>query len=120
MYRATTSAPARDFRRAGLIKGLSLSLLADSIRWRAYKSLSNIPLTEVFSEDIINGLKLLNTKVAAKALRISARRVRALIEAGTLSAHRIGREYAIEASALTGVRTYGKPGRPPKKLSLKK
>lgn len=45
-------------------------------------------------------------------LGISARRVRGLIEAGTLSAHRIGREYAIEAGALKGVRIYGKPGRP--------
>lgn len=82
--------------------------------------MSNLPLTEVYRKDIIKDLQLLNTKDAAKALRISARRVRALIEAGTLQAHRIGREYAIEASALTGVRTYGKPGRPPKKLSLKK
>ncbi len=82
--------------------------------------MSNLPLTEVYWKDIIRDLQLLNTKDAAKALRISARRVRALIEAGTLQAHRIGREYTIEASALTGVRTYGKPGRPPKKLSLKK
>jgi excisionase family DNA binding protein len=57
-------------------------------------------------------LKLLNTSEVAKMLGISARRVRGLIEAGTLSAHRIGREYAIEAAALKGVRIYGKPGRP--------
>ncbi len=57
-------------------------------------------------------MKLLNTAEAAEALGVSARRVRALIDAGTLAAHQIGREYAIEESALNAVRTYGKAGRP--------
>lgn len=59
-------------------------------------------------------MKLLNTTQAAEALGVSARRIRAMIEAGTLAAHQIGREYAIEESALASVRTYGKAGRPPK------
>ena len=59
-------------------------------------------------------MKLLNTSQAAEALGVSARRVRAMIDAGTLPAHRIGREYAIEVSSLSKVKTYGKPGRPSK------
>jgi excisionase family DNA binding protein len=59
-------------------------------------------------------MKLLNTAEAAKLLGVSARRVRALIDAGKLTAHQLGREYAIEESALETVRTYGKAGRPPK------
>jgi excisionase family DNA binding protein len=59
-------------------------------------------------------MKLLNTSQAAEALGVSARRIRAMIDAGTLHAHRIGREYAIEESALSTVKTYGKPGRPSK------
>jgi excisionase family DNA binding protein len=60
-------------------------------------------------------MKLLNTTQAAEALGVSARRIRAMIDEGTLPAHRIGREYAIEESALSKVTTYGKPGRPTKK-----
>jgi len=59
-------------------------------------------------------MKLLNTNQAAAQLGVSARRVRALIAAGTLAAHPIGREYAIEEKALEAVKVYGKPGRPPK------
>lgn len=65
-------------------------------------------------------MKLLNTTQAADALGVSARRIRAMIEAGTLVAHQIGREYAIEESALASVRTYGKPGRPPKEKTVSK
>src|SRR5215510_10264338 len=43
-------------------------------------------------------MKLLNTNQAAERLGISARRVRALIAAGTLKAHHIGQEWAIEES----------------------
>lgn len=59
-------------------------------------------------------MKLLNTAQAAEALGVSARRIRAMIDAGTLPAHRIGREYAIEATSLPSVRTYGRAGRPSK------
>lgn len=59
-------------------------------------------------------MKLLNTNQAAEVLGVSARRIRAMIDVGTLPAHRIGREYAIEESALSTVKTYGKAGRPPK------
>jgi excisionase family DNA binding protein len=57
---------------------------------------------------------LLNTAQVAERLGISVRRVRALIAEGTLKAHQLGREYAIEESALASVTVYGKAGRPPK------
>jgi excisionase family DNA binding protein len=57
-------------------------------------------------------LKLLNTKDAAKKLGISPRRVRELIDDGTLTAQRVGREWVIEESALAGVVVYGVKGRP--------
>lgn len=60
-------------------------------------------------------MKVVTTKEAAKKLGVSDRRIRALIAAGKLPAHQLGREYAIEESALDSVRTYGVAGRPPKK-----
>ncbi|MDX2044576.1 MAG: helix-turn-helix domain-containing protein [Acidobacteriota bacterium] len=59
-------------------------------------------------------MNLLNTNQAAERLGVSVRRVRALISEGTLRAHQLGREYAIEESALADVKVYGKPGRPAK------
>jgi len=59
-------------------------------------------------------MKLLTTKDAAEKLGVSVRRVRALITEGKLKAHQLGREYAIEESALNSVQTYGKSGRPPR------
>jgi len=59
-------------------------------------------------------VELLTTKQAAERLGVSERRIRAMIKEGKLRAHQLGREYAIEETALKGVRTYGKPGRPPK------
>lgn len=59
-------------------------------------------------------MKLLNTAEAADKLGVSVRRVRQLIAEGKLPAHHLGRDYAIEESALSSVRTYGKPGRPAK------
>lgn len=59
-------------------------------------------------------MNLLSTNQAAEQLGISARRVRMLIEEGTLTAQQIGREWVIEAHALAGVKVYGKAGRPPK------
>ncbi len=57
-------------------------------------------------------MRLLTTKEAATKLGVSVRRVRALISEGKLKAHQLGREYAIEESALNSVQTYGKSGRP--------
>lgn len=69
-------------------------------------------------------IKILTTKQAAERLGVSVRRVQALITAGTLKALKLGREYAIEESALSGVKVYGKRGRPPatkgRKRSAKK
>jgi excisionase family DNA binding protein len=59
-------------------------------------------------------MKLFTTKQAAEKLGVSERRVRALITEGKLKAHQLGREYAIEESAIEDVKTYGKAGRPPK------
>jgi excisionase family DNA binding protein len=59
-------------------------------------------------------MKLINTTEAAEALGVSVRRVRQLIAEGKLQAHNLGRDYAIEASALESVKVYGKPGRPPR------
>jgi hypothetical protein len=36
-----------------------------------------------------------------------------MIDEGKIAAHRLGRDYAIEESALEGVTIYGKAGRPP-------
>lgn len=59
-------------------------------------------------------MKLLNTTEAAEKLGVSVRRVRQLISDGKLEAHNLGRDYAIEESALAEVKTYGKAGRPSK------
>jgi len=59
-------------------------------------------------------MTLLTTKQAADRLGVSDRRIRMLIKDGQLRAHQLGREYAIEESALEGVKVYGKPGRPRK------
>lgn len=68
---------------------------------------------------IKRSMRLLTTNEAAEKLGISARRVRALITAGTLKAHQLGREYAIEEGALAHVTVYRKPGRPPKAAKKK-
>jgi excisionase family DNA binding protein len=59
-------------------------------------------------------MKLLNTSEAAEKLGVSIRRVRQLIAEGKITAHNLGRDYAIEESALAQVKIYGKAGRPPK------
>lgn len=58
-------------------------------------------------------MKLLNTTEAAERLGVSVRRVRQLIAEGKISAHNLGRDYAIEESILATVKVYGKAGRPP-------
>lgn len=65
-------------------------------------------------------MKLLNTTQVAGKLGVSVQRVRQLIESGALRAHQLGREYAIEESALDKVKVYGKPGRPPKQEATAK
>lgn len=65
-------------------------------------------------------MKLLNTSQAAAALGVSERRVRALIAEGKLIAQKVGRDYAIEESALKSVKIYGKAGRPTKSDQNKK
>ena len=59
-------------------------------------------------------MKLLSTKEAAASLGVSARRIRAMIAEGKLTAQKVGRDYAIEETALKSVTVYGKAGRPPK------
>ena len=65
-------------------------------------------------------MKLLNTTQVAERLGLSVQRVRQLIESGALQAQQLGREYAIEESALEKVKVYGKPGRPPKQQATAK
>lgn len=60
-------------------------------------------------------MKIISTAEAATRLGVSERRIRSLIAEKKLPAHRLGRDYAIEESALTDVKVYGKAGRPPKK-----
>ena len=57
---------------------------------------------------------LLTTKEAAKELRLSVRRIQALIGTGKLPAQKIGRDWIIRKADLDLVRVR-KPGRPPKK-----
>lgn len=64
-------------------------------------------------------MKLLNTSQAAEVLGVSERRVRALIAEGNLEAQKVGRDYAIEESALKSVKTYGKSGRPSQSVQKK-
>ena len=64
-------------------------------------------------------MKLLNTKEAAAVLGVSERRIRAMIAEGKLAAQKVGRDYAIEESALKSVTVYGKAGRPPKSATRK-
>jgi excisionase family DNA binding protein len=64
-------------------------------------------------------VKLLNTSQAAEELGVSERRVRALILEGKLVAQKVGRDYAIEESALKAVKVYGKAGRPAKSVQSK-
>ena len=77
-------------------------------------STENFCLTYIYFWVIKVNVNLLNTTQAAKRLGISARRVLALIGEGKLAAQKVGRDYAIQESALSSVKVYGKPGRPPK------
>src|SRR5438046_6598596 len=59
-------------------------------------------------------MTLLNTQQAADRLGVSVVRIRQLIRAGKLEAQNLGRDYAINETALASVTVYGKPGRPKK------
>lgn len=63
-------------------------------------------------------MKLLTTKEAAARLNITSRRVVALIQAKTLPAEKIGRDYLIKEKDLDLVANR-KAGRPRKKQSIK-
>jgi excisionase family DNA binding protein len=56
--------------------------------------------------------KLITTAAVAEELGVTPNRVRALIQAGRLEAHQVGREWLIERAAVDAVRQR-KPGRPP-------
>jgi excisionase family DNA binding protein len=58
-------------------------------------------------------MELLTTSQAAKKLKVTPRRVIALIEAGRLPASKLGRDYVIQAADLARVKDR-KPGRPRK------
>lgn len=65
-------------------------------------------------------MALLNTQQAAEKLGVSAIRIRQLIRAGKIVAVNLGRDYAIEESALDGVVVYGKSGRPSRTVAMKR
>ncbi len=62
-------------------------------------------------------MKILNTQEAAEKLGVSLRRVQQMITQGSLPAEKVGRDYVILEKDLSGVKTYGKPGRPPKETA---
>lgn len=61
----------------------------------------------------MNDEAMLTTSEVAERLKVSMRRVRALIEAGRLPSKQFGRDHLIKESDLKLV-TIRKPGRPPK------
>jgi excisionase family DNA binding protein len=62
-----------------------------------------------------NKTTLLTTQQVADALGVTQRRIRALIAAGRLRAHQVGRTWVIRPSSVAALRRMGRrPGRPPK------
>ena len=61
-------------------------------------------------------MKILTTKLAAKALKVNDSRVRPLIISGRLPALKLGRDWIIKETDLKKVENR-KPGRPRKKRS---
>jgi excisionase family DNA binding protein len=58
-------------------------------------------------------MNLLTVSQAAALLGVSARRVRAMIGAGTIKATKVNdRLYLVAKSALKGIKIHGKAGRP--------
>jgi excisionase family DNA binding protein len=64
-------------------------------------------------------MNLISAKDAAVKLGVSDRRIRAMIKDGKIKALNVAGGYVIEESELENVKTYGKPGRPPKVKSEK-
>ncbi len=62
---------------------------------------------------------MLTTREVAERLQVSLARVRALITAGRLPSQQFGRDHLIKESDLKLVADR-KPGRPPKKATVKK
>lgn len=61
-------------------------------------------------------MALITTHEAAKRLKISQRRVRALIESGILHAQKMGRDWVIDEASVATVKATPRPrGRPKKK-----
>ena len=58
-------------------------------------------------------MKLLGTTEVAKRLKVTPRRVVAMIASGKIKAERVGRDYIIEEGALEGIKPWGRIGRPP-------
>lgn len=59
-------------------------------------------------------MALIDTGQAAARLGVSRRRVRQLIDDKKLAARWLAGGWVIEEAELSKVKTYGKPGRPPK------
>jgi excisionase family DNA binding protein len=61
------------------------------------------------------GTESADTQHAAQQLRLSTRRIRALIDAGKLKAEKIGRDWMINQSAIDALKKLDRPrGRPSK------
>ena len=89
--------------------------LKATVRRVAADESQSCPLRNNFPSCIRLVMKLLTTKEAASVLGVTDRRVRAMIGAGQLPAHQLGRDYAIEEKVLQAVAKLDrKPGRPPK------
>ena len=75
-------------------------------------------MTDYFISVSIKAMQLLDTKVAAKRLRVTERRIRALCETGRLGTQVAGRWVITEAD----LRTFRRrpTGRPPQKTSRRK
>ena len=78
-----------------------------------YASKENILYSAATPDLIFQSMKLLSTAEVAKRLKVTQRRVVAMIASGKIKAHRVARDYVIEESALEGVKPWGKVGRPP-------
>jgi excisionase family DNA binding protein len=60
----------------------------------------------------MESVTLLSTSEVATKLGVTERRMRSMINEGKLTAHKLGRDYAIEEQLLKTVPVYGKRGRP--------
>jgi excisionase family DNA binding protein len=77
-------------------------------------------LTKIIFQAISAPMGLITSAEAAKKLGVSVRRVQQLVGAGKIRAQQLGGVLVIEEVALADVKTYGKPGRPPKAQEVPK